>query len=280
MLSQLGFNKMQRRVTAEGLLDRPGFWLLGVLALLATAAPVTADEIPFFGTNEFVGIGNETCILCAGPWARKSAPCGTPLPEGTKEKNFYSAEINIFSPFGQWNCELRACGECSPFIDQLSFCLDAEPDRLPTVELFSTPDRGLNVKDFGPPPCFSAAAAGFLGDASSPGPDRDVFSFDGQAGEKITVTLDPNGASGGSGKTARLVLRDGSGRRVAGDAGALPLKLAVTLPAAGSYAVEAVEAGSDSSKRFRGNFLVTVRSGAGKARGESLLLGATDQTEP
>jgi hypothetical protein len=43
MLSQLGFNKMQRRVTAEGLLDRPGFWLLGVLTLLATAAPVAAD---------------------------------------------------------------------------------------------------------------------------------------------------------------------------------------------------------------------------------------------
>ena len=176
MLSQLGFNKMQRRVTAEGLLDRPGFWLLGVLALLATAAPVTADEIPFFGTNEFVGIGNETCILCAGPWARKSAPCGTPLPEGTKEKNFYSAEINIFSPFGQWNCELRACGECSPFIDQLSFCLDAEPRPSSYSRGFLTFRRGLNVKGFGPPPCTSAAAAGFLGDASSRGTTATAFA--------------------------------------------------------------------------------------------------------
>ena len=175
---------------------------------------------------------------------------------------------------------VEVCGECDPVVEQLSFCVDAEPDRIPAVQLFSTANGGLDVKDFGPPPCSSAAAAGFLGDASSPGPDRDAFSFDGQAGEKITVTLDRNGTSGGTGKTARLVLRDGSGRRLAGDAGALPLKLAVTLPAAGSYAVEAVEAGSDSGKRFRGNFLVTVRSGAGKARGESLLLGATDQTEP
>ena len=131
-----------------------------------------------------------------------------------------------------------------------------------------------------PPPCTSAAAGGFLGDASSTGPDRDGFQFDGQAGEKITVTLERSGASGGTGKAARVLLRDGGGRRLAGDAGVLPLKFAATLPAAGSYVVEAVEADGNLGKRFRGHFLVTVRSGAGKARGESLLLGATDQTEP
>ncbi len=67
----------------------------------------------------------------------------------------------------------------------------------------------------------------------------------------------------------------------------MPLKLATTLPAAGSYFVEAIEAeGASSAKSagqagaFHGYFFVTVRSGSGKARSESLLLGPTDRTEP
>lgn len=135
-----------------------------------------------------------------------------------------------------------------------------------------------------PPPCTSAAAAGFLGDAPSPGRDRDGFRFDGEAGETITVTLGGSGARGGAGETARLVLREDGGQRLAEEAGALPLDLEVTLPAAGSYAVEVHEARGEaaggSGGPFRGHFLVTVRSDAGQARGESLLLGPTPQTEP
>ena len=73
--------------------------------------------------------------------------------------------------------------------------------------------------------------------------------------------------------------------------GALPLKLAATLPAAGPYFVVALEAEEASAAKssgsaggpngpFRGHFLVTVRSGAGRARGESLRLGPLSQTEP
>ena len=123
-------------------------------------------------------------------------------------------------------------------------------------------------------------AAGFLGDDSSPGKDRDGFRFAGKAGEKITATLAPSRSGGGSGETARLVLRDGSGRRLATDAGALPLELTTTLPAAGTYVVAAIKAEPGAGKPFRGHFLLTVRSNAGRARGESLLLGATGETEP
>jgi hypothetical protein len=162
----------------------------------------------------------------------------------------------------------------------LSFCLNAEPDHVAPVELTLTEDESLTVKDFGPPPCTSAVAAGFLGDETSTGLDRDGFRFDGKAGEKITVMLEPSRSSGGSGRTARLVLRDGGGRRLAADAGALPLRLVATLPAAGSYVVDAIKAEPGAGKPFRGHFLLTVRSNAGKTRGESLLLGATGQTEP
>ena len=94
------------------------------------------------------------------------------------------------------------------------------------------------------------------------------------------MTLAPSRSSGGVGKTARLVLRDGGGRRLAADAGALPLKLVATLPAAGNYFVAAIKAEAGTGAPFRGHYVVTVRSNAGKGRGESLLLEATEQTEP
>ena len=106
---------------------------------------------------------------------------------------------------------------------------------------------------FTPPPCTSAAAAGSWATRRPLDRIATDFNFDGQAGEKITVTLERSGASGGTGKTARLVLRDGGGRRLAGDAGALPLKLAATLPAAGSYVVEAVEAEGDFGQALQGS---------------------------
>ncbi|MFZ1428533.1 MAG: hypothetical protein WAS21_17375 [Geminicoccaceae bacterium] len=254
--------------------------LLGGLALLAP--PAVADEIPFYITNELGGsmFPDGTAIVCGGPWLRRTANCGTPIRNDNQPLLFYSAEINLFSPFGPWQCQLRSVGECDPIIEGLTFCVDAEPNHVAPVELTLTEDEKLTVKDFSPPPCNSAVAAGFLGDETPSGRDRDAFRFDGKAGEKITVLLEPSRSSGGSGKTARLALRDGSGRRLATDAGALPLKLVATLPAAGGYVVDAIEAEADAGKPFRGHFLVTVRSNAGKGRGESLVLGATGETEP
>lgn len=259
---------------------RSAVWLLGALTLLAP--PVAADEIPFYITNETGGsiYPDGTAIVCGGPWLRRSAQCGTPIRNDDQPLQFYSAEINLFSPYGPWNCEVRSVGECDPIIEELSFCLDAEPDHVAPVELTLNEDETLTVKDFSAPPCASAAAAGFLGDDVSPTLDRDGFRFKGKAGEKITVTLAPSRSGGGSGETARLVLRDAGGRRLATDKGALPIKLTATLPAAGSYVVAAIKAEPGSAKPYRGHYLLTVRSNAGKARGESLVLGATSQTEP
>jgi hypothetical protein len=148
------------------------------------------------------------------------------------------------------------------------------------VELTLTEDEALTVQDFSAPPCASAAAAGFLGDDPSLGQDRDGFRFKGQAGEKITVSLAPSRSGGGAGETARLVLRDAGGRRLAADAGALPLELTANLPVAGDYVVAAIKAEPGAGKPFRGHYLVTVRSHAGKVRGEPLVLGATGETEP
>lgn len=268
------------RVSAGLRRRRSAFRLLSALTLLAP--PVAADEIPFYITNETGGsiYADGTAIVCGGPWLRRSAQCGTPIRDDDQPLLFYSAEINLFSPFGPWACEVRSVGECDPIIEELSFCLDAEPDHVAPVELTLNEDETLTVKGFSAPPCASAVAAGFLGDDSSPARDRDGFRFRGRAGETITVSLAPGRSGGGSGAAARLVLRDAGGRRLAADAGALPLELTATLPAAGSYVVAAIKAEPGAGEPFRGHYLLTVRSHADKARGESLVLGATGQTEP
>jgi hypothetical protein len=80
------------------------FWLLGVLALIPP--PAAADEIPFFITNELGGsmFPDGTAIVCGGPWLRRTANCGTPIRNDDQPLQFYSAEINLFSPFGPWVC--------------------------------------------------------------------------------------------------------------------------------------------------------------------------------
>lgn len=74
-------------------------WLLAALALLPIPLPAAADEIPFFVTNQDFNPVN-TCIQCYGPWLRQSSPCGSNLPVQRQRLQFYSAEINLFSPFG------------------------------------------------------------------------------------------------------------------------------------------------------------------------------------
>ena len=93
-------------VAGRRLAGRPAFWLLGVLALLPPSA--MADEIPFYITNT-TGISDAN-FLCKGPWLRVS-PCGR-VPETSDPVNFYNAEINLFSPFGLWECDLLREDAC------------------------------------------------------------------------------------------------------------------------------------------------------------------------
>jgi hypothetical protein len=182
---------------------------------------------------------------------------------------------------GEWVCSVsnkRNCGE--PFRQPtVQFCLDVEPERIVPVEI--TVETNLHATvNFGPPPCTRTAVAAFLGDPSTGRSDRDVFRFDGEAGETITVTLDRDGTSGSSGESAELVLREDRGDRLDTIEGSLPLDLTITLPEAGSYAVEASEVGKSAGDPFRGHYRLMLTSDAGEHRGDSLLLEPTSRTEP
>jgi hypothetical protein len=137
-------------------------------------------------------------------------------------------------------------------------------------------DKQLISANNEPPPCASASAAAFLGDARVPGQlDRDGFRFDGKAGEQVTVRLERDGARGSTGEIAQLSLRHEDGGTLDQRKGALPLELTVTLPHTGSYVSEATEVTDDAA--FRGHYRLTVKSSNSKA---ALKLEPLRSTEP
>ena len=243
--------------------------LLGGLILVPTQA--MADEIPFFATNN---TDAGMCIACNGPWARSSL--ANSIPPGRWE--FYDAEINLFSPYGLWNCFFGGPepDSCNIFGGpHISLCVSADdPERVTPVEL--TFDGSTLQANFPPPPCGFGEAGAFLGDPASPGRrDHDVFKFDGVAGDTITVRLGRDGARGSTGEIAKVSLGKVGGGTLDAREGALPLELTVTLPSTGKYALEAREV-RDSAAGFRGHYRLAVTS----TRGVHPLLEPAQPTEP
>jgi hypothetical protein len=72
---------------------------VGVWPCLLNALPAAADEIPFFLDNQ---INQNVRMICSGPWGRTSGDVRVSHDTGFTQ--FYAAEINIFSPFGNWRC--------------------------------------------------------------------------------------------------------------------------------------------------------------------------------
>jgi hypothetical protein len=261
---------------------RPRLLLLLLSGLVLPPAQAMAADIPFRVTTPI-----DVCLLCKGPWHRSSSFCGQNIAGGTERFNFYSAEVNVFSPFGSWECEADrgTCdsglfGGCigSPPESERFFCVNDTPNRQVNLII----ERDLEIRqDFPITPCTYVAAVAFLGDASSAGRrDRDSFRFEGEAGETITVRLDRDRASGSTGEIAELTVREDRGSTLDERSGALPLELTITLPEAGTYEVEALEVERSAGEPFQGHFFLSVESDAGENRGESLLLEPTGHTEP
>jgi hypothetical protein len=249
--------------------------LTGGLSLVLAGA--YADEIPFFLTNN---ASTEMCIDCTGPWLRDSAL--GPVPKGAQHFHFYSAEINIFPPFGQWTCFIQQPlnGSCvftgAPVnFSQVELCADNRPAiTTDGVELVGTDSQLISVNNE-PPPCDSADAAAFLGDTQVGHLDRDGFRFDGKAGEQVTVRIERDGARGNTGKIARLSVRQEHGGMLDQRKGALPLELTVTLPRTGRYVSDATEVADHAA--FRGYYRLKVISSNSKM---ALELEPLRSTEP
>ena len=116
------------------------------------------------------------------------------------------------------------------------------------------------------------AAAG--GAASHGG---DSFRFEGKAGDTIELVLDHDGAQGSAGKLARLQLHAERGAELGEREGAVPLRLKVTLPAAGGYVIHVAEvADGPGGEAFRGYYQLGVDS----ASNAKILLEPLESVEP
>jgi hypothetical protein len=220
-----------------------------------------SDTIPFFVTNN----SNTTeLIACDGPWER----CGgfVHLKPGQQRFNFYSAEKNIFSPFGPWTCAVGPDLSC-PLDNQnnkissiINFCLEAIPGNPDLgVEITVNPNSSMSV-NFNRN-CSSISVTAHLGDDSKPSaPDRDAFSFQGTQGDEVTLRLEEDTSAGYIGEQATLILRDVISEASLNEVitGAVPFEIKTTLPATGEYMILVQQHNIPLDARFRGNYNLSL----------------------
>jgi hypothetical protein len=173
---------------AYPIVTSPRGWQSIVVSMLVAAslAPrtVAGAEIPFL--IDLALATDCVCVECQGPWLRSGA--GGPYAAHTPNPiNFYSAEINIFSPFGEWLCGVTApdggCqGDCpgqvllasrsSAIIPQdqpeevVHFCVASGIEDVLIAVTGTTETVESGGSNLPPPPCASAVTTrAFLGDS-------------------------------------------------------------------------------------------------------------------
>jgi len=241
-------------------------------ALLAPSTAALADSIPFkFDNQESVPV----CVKCDGPFFRSSK---VGFIASREQKEFYEAEINSFSPFGQWSCSVWVgtytgmleprCPTERAAVNEIAtanFCLA----NIPSVEVDLVLEDGTIDVNFSQT-CDSldSAATSTLGDdLSMSGRDKDSYLFEGAAGDEVTVELRGDGTVGHQGDRAVLLLTQEKGGFRALERGRVPLSLHTVLPADGSYRISLRPAGrrqddlgSGESGALRGGYEISVRS--------------------
>jgi hypothetical protein len=97
-------------------------------------------------------------------------------------------------------------------------------------------------------------------------PDWDTFTFQGNKGDWVTLTLKAAGSGEANGGRAVLILRD----HIRGtwffrtDSGALPSQIQTTLPAAGEYLVTVMDdLFCRKDARFRGDYVLSLDGASG-----------------
>jgi len=225
------------------------------------------EHIPFYATN----VGSEdVTICCIGPWFRQI--CGDEgqctIPANAVDDNFYSADVDIFSPYGSWFCCLVSntpfsnCsgGPRSGCIGTGSFTLSKGDS---SVNITISTD-GMRVDTDNSSDTSTAHAA--LGDDNTrPRRDRDTWSIQGTEGENVTVTLEADEASGHTGEQATLILRNG-GSTIETGTDALPIEITTTLPSDGEYQLVVEQNGLPEDVRFRGRYFLSVQSDSGNVQ--------------
>lgn len=237
-------------------------WIVVGLCI-ALAFPYTASahkHIDFYVTYKE---GDETLVFqCHGPWLRIS-----PLDQakaGADHVKFYSAVVNIFSPYGKWDCtscekSIDPTFDCMGELRKTTFHLKKDDDE---VNLTLTEDS-IHV-DLEDGDTVTASAA--LGDNHRrPRRDRDTFTFHfgpnpGDGAVRITLEEDPE--TGHTGEEAVLILQNGD-TQIEHISGVLPLEITADLDIDNEYRLIVQHRGIPTDLRFRGNYLLSIKSDSG-----------------
>lgn len=261
--------------------------LLIVLALCSIAGfPYKAyslEHIPFYATNNS---GEDTSICCQGPWLRAACSLNSSescrISEGAVDYNFYTVDVDIFSPYGTWKCCLsNTVSDCSGPVQSPTpvdciggnFTL-AKGD---TAVYITFTETSLTVTPDNPSDASTAQArlagesdtsttqAALGNDNTKPKRDRDTWSIQGTEGENLVITLEKIPEAGYNGEQATLILQNGSAT-IESKTDALPIEITTTLPSTGEYKLVVQQNDIPEEVRFRGKYYLSVKSSLGNVQ--------------
>lgn len=202
--------------------------------------------------------GNPDLIIgCEGPWLRESS--GVFIKPGQTICPFYTVDVTVFSPYGQWTCTTFLTGVDKDPVAQLIFTLTKDIQK---VDLILTNDS-IVAKITNEPVVTATAALG--DDNKRTKRDRDTFTFNfgpNPGDGVVKVTLEENPESGHIGEEATLILRSGNSN-IEVNSGKLPLEITNTLSGDEEYKLILEQHGIPEDLRFRGNYFLTVESDSG-----------------
>jgi hypothetical protein len=241
------------------------------------------EHIAFYATNNS---GTELNVDCSGSWGRQSCgflKSGCPISAGAVEQYFYSVDVNIFSPYGSWVCQLISntiepclsgdpaictCDTCTAFTlekgDESVYVTFTENSI--TVSPNSDSDTSTTQARLAEESDTSTTQATLGDDNTKPKRDRDTWSIARAAkGQLIVITLEKDHAAGHSGEQATLILRNG-GSTIETKTDALPVEITATLPSDGEYELVVQQHDIPEEVRFRGRYYLSVKSSLGNVQ--------------
>jgi hypothetical protein len=245
--------------------------VLGLSLLVLFVIPVKTaytGTIPFrVGTK----LPDLLFISCKGPFGRISRciRVDNPPPDVDNPplvfKLFYSAEINFFSPYGEWRCDVYGFPGCTSGVAGAKvFTIPRHPVPEKQVDLTIVKCDGCSgyvIKVETDQTCCPVSTSAFLGDRpQQTKPDRDTFSFAGAEGDEITLRLEEDGSVGHIGEQANFKLRGPVGSVSLDEfrTGELPLEITATIPESGEYEIVVDQKDISDDLSYRGGYVITL----------------------
>ena len=284
-----------RMSTQSGAHRFPHILLFSFLAVCPTVARAdcgATGDIPFTITLLHPvpsgTLGSGACFIVKGPFSRTS-PGGLllrDLPVG-QPCTFYAAIDNFLSPFGSWDFHIQhICVAFGTVINPRNHIaarfFSLERSNVNRVDITVDPLGGgrfdirvsaggrtvealdETAKQSQAPSPKEVSVKAWLGDSNDNAsgiPESDVFSFNGTAGDTVTIRLEPDTRGGNNDGLATLRFGGPPARQVTAT---LPKTITVQLASTGRYQIAVEQPSGGGEKDYRGGYILKVESALGE----------------